>query len=344
MSVELFLYSKQNPSKREIEKVIGPLGFSESELTKPPFRRYFWFEARDLASIRGCHLTWCRVSDTRQWPGAGRDTKTVFITKTYLGRSFEDIEMQNRAISELRKVFGGTLYNDWTGTRGYVVSEVLRQSYAEKRCGFVLFDAMLSLERVRSLPDDPDATEASVQQTLGELGLKIVPRAVLVNNCTIPFLVAIFEDFLRRLFVAFVETQPGAQEAIYERQGKIEYSVLRELLEGRRTLAEHEAQNYSFQNIAAASAAYERFLGINLHHTWSVAYEHGGRTEVVKDVLAEAIELRHKIVHGGFVDDSLDQAATRRLIAFAERGIHLVEETLEKDKGLHIELQGYTGL
>lgn len=68
------------PTLLEIEEVLIPLGFKkESEDTFP---RYLWFEEKNIASLRGCWLSWFDGKG-KEFP---RGTLTVFVAKTYAGR------------------------------------------------------------------------------------------------------------------------------------------------------------------------------------------------------------------------------------------------------------------
>lgn len=132
MGVDLFLYCKSLPSWEEIEKVVFDLGFRvpgevDSILTitpGPPLnnsevekllaelgdqRQYIWYEETDNTSLRGC---WLEVTRGPLKDGdIPRSTRTLFVTSTPAGRSYEDLEMQNTALRRIKSTFGGSIFD-----------------------------------------------------------------------------------------------------------------------------------------------------------------------------------------------------------------------------------------
>lgn len=339
MSVDLHLYCKKTPSKHATEKVIIPLGFQEQEPLARGHHWYYWFEERALASTRGCYLSWRRGGHPSDWPGSGRETKTVFTATTYAARSYEDVEMQNRVIRELRKTFGGSVYDPQDGRRAFLENDLPRLKYAEKRCGFVFLNMQEALWRLGALPTDPPESEARSGGSLEEHGLTDIPRAIVLNNLILPYLVSSLESFLRRFFIAFVDSHPELSERVFERQGKLEYAELRPLLEGKISLAEHEAANYSFQSLESANAAFERYVGINLFRVWGKRRKFAGRFFLVRDVLQQLLDLRHRIVHEAYIAPELGKEATLHYIRFAEFGVQMLADELERSRSFRIDLE-----
>lgn len=340
MSIDLYLYCKKVPSKRAVENVIAPLGFEEREPLARGHYWYFWFEEKDLASMRGCHLFWERyVPGDDSWPGAPRDTKIVFTAKTYAARSHEDVDMQNNVIRQLRRRFGGSIYEEWPGRRGYIENDLPKLTYAEKRCGFVFVDMQRALWRIAQLPADPSGREREQSGVLEEHGIPGAPRAIIQNNVLLPYLVAAIENFLRQFFIAFVDSHPDLSEHVYERQGKLEYSTLRALLEAKVTLAEHEASNYSFQSLDSANVAFERYVGIKLLRIWGQRKKFNGKFFVVRDVLQDLLNLRHRIIHQAYIEPGLGKDQTLRYIRFVEHALQIFADHLERAKGFRIDLE-----
>ena len=196
-----------------------------------------------------------------------------------------------------------------------------------------------TLWRMRSLPSNPPETSPPRADTVDEYGLSDIPHAIVVNNFILPFLVSSLEAFLRRFFAAYVDSHQELSERVFERQGKIEYAELRPILEGAATLADHEAEKWSFQSLAAASKAYETYVGIKLLRVWNKRKKFEGRYYVVRDVLQELIELRHRIVHDAYIDAALKGDETFRYIRFVEHAVQMFANSLEREKGFRIDLE-----
>lgn len=336
MSVDLFLYCKSSPSKSAVERVIVPLGFGIEEIKGTRGPEYIWFEEKDLASLRGCWLHWYRCEAGEEAP---RGTKTVFVAATYAFRSREDLDMQNQVIRELKKKFGGSVYDPQEGRYAYLENDLPRLSYAEKRCGLVYLNMQRTIWRITGL-----ACEVPVERRTGpfeEHGLLWVHPAIIWNNVLLPFLVSCLESFLREFFVAFVDSHPDLSERVYERQGKLEYAELRDILEGKVSLAEHEANNYAFQNLASANVAFQRYIGVNLFSVWEKRKKFNGKFFVVRDVLQELLSLRHRITHEAYIELNLGKNETTKYIKFVEYAVDLLARQLEQRKNFRIDLEQY---
>lgn len=335
MSVDLFLYCKKTPSKAAIEKVILPLGFRQKSVGKK-HSWYFWFEEGNLASTRGCWLEWYKYQAGEEAP---RGTKTIFVATTYAGRSYEDFDMQNKVIRELRNRFGGSVYNTDDGRYSYLENDIPKLRYPEKRCGFVYLNMQQLMWRLADIPCEVPAEKRT--GPLEEHGLMSIHPDIIRNNLLLPFPVSSLESFLRDLFVAFVDSNPNLSERIYQRQGKLEYAALRDLLEGKMSLAEHEANNYSFQNLESANVAFQRYIGVNLFNVWGKRKKFSGKFYAVREVLQELLNLRHRIIHDAYIEPNLGRNGTIRYIRFVEYAVALLARHLEEEKNFRIDLEKY---
>ena len=338
MSLDLYLYCKKTPSKSAIEKVILPLGFRIEETKGRERPWYFWFEEKDLASVRGCWLYWYKCEAGEEAP---RGTKTIFVATTYAGRSYEDLDMQNHVIRQLKKKFGGSVYDPQEGRYGYLQNDIPKLTYPEKRCGFVYLNTRQLIWRIAALPQDVPIEAEKITRFLEEHGLPWFPSEIIQNNVLLPFLVSSLESFLRDFFVAFVDSHPDLLERIYERRGKLEYAALRDLLEGKVSLAEHEANNYSFQNLESANVAFQRYIGVNLFSVWEKRKKFNGKFYIVREVLQELLSLRHRIIHKAYIEPNLGRNETMRYIRFVEYAVDLLSQHLEKEKNFKIDLEKY---
>ncbi len=339
MSIDLYLYCKKSPSRSAIEEVILPLGFRiEKEMSEKEQPWYFWFEEKNLASVRGCWVYWYKCEAGEEAP---RGTRTIFVVTTYAGRSHEDLDMQNRVIRQLKKKFGGSVYDPQEGRYSYLQNDIPKLTYPEKRCGFAYLNTLQLIWRISDIPQDVFIKTEKSDRFLEEHGLLSLPSEIIQNNVLLPFLVSVLESFLRDFFIAFVDGHPDLLEHIYERQGKLEYAMLRDLLKGKASLAEYEANNYSFQNLESANVAFQRYIGVNLFSVWKKRKKFDGKFYVVREVLQELLSLRHRIIHKAYIKPSLGKKETMRYIKFVEHALDLLAQHLEKEKNFRIDLEKY---
>lgn len=165
--------------------------------------------------------------------------------------------------------------------------------------------------------------------------------AIMRNNVLLPFLVSLLETFLRDFFIVFVDSHSDLSERIFDRQGKLEYAALRDMLKGKVTLAEYEANSYSFQNLESANAAFQQYMGVNLFKVWDKRKKFNDKLFVVRAVLQELLSLRHRIIHEAYVELNLDKDETTKYIQFAEYALVLLASHLEQQKNFRIDLERY---
>jgi len=333
MSISLYLYSKESPTKTSIEQIIYPLGFKPVDESSGKLN-YYWFKEENYESVRGVHLDILKAEQKdREIP---RGTRTIFMATTYAGRCYEDIEMQNNVIRKLRSVFGGSVYNDDDGRYAYVTNYAPRLSPAEKRCGFVYSRFNNNIIKAKMAASDLDPHYFARKQF--DEDLASLDRGLVTNNLVAVFLVSIFETFLKDLFISYIETHPNLQEKIFDRTSKLDFQTLKVLLAREKSIVEVEADYYNFQNIPSANAAYSAFLQINLFQLWRRKKKIGGKFYRIIELIEELIELRHNIIHKAYLKPEFDKAEVNKYLKAVESSSELITDALEK-KGFRIDLE-----
>lgn len=338
MSLDLLLRSKSKPTAEEIESIIVPLGWERAEYGSGKGISYRWFHREHYESLRGAWLFIYQGADLDE-EDLPKGTLTLFHSYSNVGRSYEDLEAQNEVLRALRKAFGGSVFDPQESKCAYLVNNEPRFTPAEKACGLAYFNFQNNVGRASLLIER--VGERAVR--LGELipAMLTLDSAILRNNTIVPFLVATLEAFLKELFVAYLDMHPSVQERIYEKKSKLEYAQLRQLLSGDRTLAELEADDYVFQNLDSANAAYKRYLDIDIYTVLNTRKQYRKRNLFVRDVIREMLDLRHKIIHTAYIDVTLNEDKVERYLFYLQAAGRLFAQRLLHDKALRIELDEY---
>lgn len=334
MSLDLYLYSKKSPNRKSVEQLIFPLGFEPVD--EPSGRWYWWFKTENYESLRGCRLYISKADPKdREIP---RGTRTIFHSCTNAGRSYEDLAMQNNVLRKLKSVFGGSVYDPQEGRYAYIENDIPCLSPAEKRCGFVYANFHNNLGRAMMGTADLDPKFAGLKQIHEEMAS--YDRGIITNNLVAVFLVSILESFLKDLFIAYIDMHPKLQEKIFSKTSKIDYQTLRELLEKKKSLAEVEADSYTFQNLLSANAAYSTYIELNLFNVWNRKKKIGKRFYNIREIIEELVQLRHKIVHTAYLELDFDRAKVDKYRIAVELAGKFLAEALEK-RGFRIDLEKY---
>jgi len=336
VSIDLYLRCKKEPSIPEIEEVILPLGWAPMEYGEGRHEAvYRWFHREKFESLRGA---WLYVSRSEE--DGPKGTKTVFHAYSKAGRSYEDIQAKNDVVKALRKSFGGSPYNPQEGNCSYLINDWPLLTAGEKACGYVYITFQDNLYSVSCLATEfPEITEERSEWVRCS---GIHEEGALINNVALPFLVSSLESFLREFFVAYLEWHPEVQETIYNKKNaKIEFSELKLLLSGDKTLAEIEADNYTFQNLNSANQAYKQYIDVDIFRILNKRKKVGDSRRIVREVILEMLELRHKIIHTAFIDYRLDKTRLDTYVGYTRKAGELFVSTFLTEKHFRIDIGEY---
>lgn len=335
MSIDLYLRCKRSPSTKAVEKIIFPLGWEKQEYSPGSRERsYQWFHRENYESTRGCWLFLYKPGED-----VPKGTKLVFHAYSNAGRSHEDYEAQNAVIKALRKAFGGSIYNPQEGKQSYLENDIPKLAPSEKACGFTYIGFQHNLNRA-SMAISDISEQTQKMMNLGEW-YATLDVGILRNNTLLPFLIASLESFLKEFFIAYLETHADVQEKIYNKKSKIEYSELKKLLSGEKTLAELEADNYTFQNLYSANNAYKNYIDVDIFMILDKRKKVGNKSRIVRDVVIEMLELRHRIIHAAFIDISLDRIKMESYVAYTRKAGELFADAFLSEKNFRIDLEEY---
>ncbi|MDM5279895.1 hypothetical protein QUF95_21045 [Paenibacillus silvae] len=326
MSIDLELRSPHYITKKELEEIIFPLGWT----TDKRYSSYIWYQTSNFESTRGAWLD-LRYVENAQY----RKTKTIITSSTNAGRSYEDLEAQNNVLKVLKGHFGGYIYNTQDGTRNYIFNDIPKLLPLEKAIGFVYITFSHNIIRASIIVEEVD--ERIIKSD--DLYIASLDKSLLRNNTVIPFLVTSLETLLKYTFIKYIENDDDAIEQIYKKNDRIHYSKLKGLLTGETSMAEIEAKEFNFQNLSSAHEGYKKYIGIDLFSILNKDIEYEGVSLTFRVVLSEIIEMRHEFIHEGVVNTKLGSKKMKKYIYFMkEFGSKFIEEFNYK-KNLRLDLE-----
>lgn len=331
MSVQLELLIDTYIDKRDIEDIIFSLGYSKSD------NSYLWHN--DIyVSIRGCWFSFSYDVEI-SYEKEDRIVKTVCSTTTHAGRSYDDFQIQLDTIKKLEKAFGGIVYND--GEEGYFENDIPKLTRTEIACGYAYITFERNLASVEGLIEEVDLEKIKFYE---DSGIPLIfEKNYIRNNILLPFFVSIMENLLKTITYRYIETNEEAQNLIYKKKdSKLPYNIVRELLNGEKTIIDIEIEEYSFQNFNSANKAFERYLDINLFEdilSNQVSIE-GKQTKLVS-VLSEMINYRHKLIHEAYLNNTLSKDKMNVYYSSLKQLGNFLVQCLKEKKNIRIELEKY---
>lgn len=174
MSIDLELRSPHYITKKELEEIIFPLGWT----TDKRYSSYIWYQTSNFESTRGAWLDFRYVENAQY-----RKTKTIITSSTNAGRSYEDLEAQNNVLKVLKGHFGGYIYNTQDGTRNYIFNDIPKLLPLEKAIGFVYITFSHNIIRASIIVEEVD--ERIIKSK--DLYIASLDKSLLRNNTVIPF-------------------------------------------------------------------------------------------------------------------------------------------------------------
>lgn len=312
--LELKLTKKiTNPS---LEKILFPLGFK-----KKSYSKYFWFDEKENTSLSGCYLYYQLPSKAQ---ASKSPIKLTLTSATYGVFSYEDLEMQNRVILELQKVFGGEIYNPTLKNSSIYKNTLTKLKPIEKKLGLTFYTFQKKLKSFDYL--------FQKEELENEDNLEI-------QSLLIPFLVSLLESFFYEFYISYLEAKPELLEKILIEKGrlKLNYFDLKNLLEKEKSLAEMLAEYYNFQNLYSLNYAFRELLNLELLDRWSKKKNDSkSYLEDIKNLISQ----RHKIIHNLFSDDN---STPKNILDYKQTLILIITDfiSLVEKKGLRINFSEY---
>lgn len=233
-------------------------------------------------------------------------------TRTRVGRSYWDLQWQNKTISLLKSLFGGSFTTD-EGSNRYMQFEVSEPSkiacslYVDR---WVFNNAMLKPEiylQSRQMTGDIAREEHSGLSWLDNLN----PR-ILSDNMIIPYLIGCWESYFRNSYISILKYSNDIPEKALK-NCRISSTELLMVIKRETYLEKILADSLSFQrpNIIAENF---RQLNSNIDINAWLRKPYHGRKKTLFDSITEIVCIRDSIVHTGNMNLSILDKQIRNII------------------------------
>ncbi|MGG0184860.1 hypothetical protein [Bacillus rhizoplanae] len=305
---------------KEVNKVLIELGFKQRFNQKfNHFQWYRWFEK--YQSITGCDFS---IDNKMSVDSNGNQIYTLFKATTYQGRSYADLEMQNKVIGKMQQEFGGGLCDEDGLPTSFLENILPQLTSAEIVCDVEYGRFLNNLNKFNRLIEEVDEELLEDYHSTKDSGMKELfssslsnNDSLLRNNTLIPFAVATLEDFLKNFLVENLETNEKARDRIFQNDRKIKYSEIKEVLAGEKSLIDMEMDFYNFQNLESANNAYNKFFDFDIFkEVLCKETSLENKKVTILSVISELITIRHKVIHEAKIDYTLGKKKMKQYYAF----------------------------
>jgi hypothetical protein len=242
-----------------------------------------------------------------------RESDCISIqTRTRAGRSYWDLQWQNKTISLLKSLFGGTFKTD-EGSNRYLQFDVSEPSkiacslYVDR---WIFNNAMIKPEvylQSRQMTGDISREESAGFPWIDEIN----PR-ILSDNMIIPYLIGCWESYFRNSYISILKYSNDISEKALK-NCRISSTEYLKVIKHEAYLERILADSLSFQrsNIIAGNF---RQLNSNIDINAWLRKPYHRRKKTLYDSIIEIIEIRDSIVHTGNMDLSILDKQIRSII------------------------------
>ncbi len=273
-------------------EIIELLGFQKA---KDPFKienqigSYIWLGDNNAISFVELEM------------GIYREDDCILVqTRTRAGRSYWDLQQQNKTISLLKALFGGTFTTD-EGANRYLKFDVPEPSHIACSlfvCRWVFNNAMIKPKvylQSRQMAGDLSREERTEFPWLDSMN----PR-ILSDNMIIPYLVGCWESYFRNSYISIIKYSNNVSEKALKKC-RLSPEELLMAVKNKVSLECLLADSLSFQRPGIIAENFRQLdPAIDIVEWLKKPYRK--RTKTLFDSITEIISIRDSIVHTGTVD------------------------------------------
>lgn len=330
MSYETTNYLPKGVSKRHAAEFAELLGYKRAgtytHLGMPDVVSMIYFDDKDYKSWQAVELS----------IGTSEEKSVYVHTRTRIGRSHYDFEMQNRTVREFRRRFGGTAAKDGRNGEGYDPGPPV--SPAASGCYLAMQRLDWNLTRVNRylhsgfIPPDsnPFASAEKVWPQMRQLN-----PDVFISNVLITYLVSALEDYFKSSYIAlltYADRKPVILKGV-----RLSGEQLAQISIGLLTVEQAAAEVLPFQRLTAIG---RHFAEIDQKLDILAPLKRPYRRRKVRlfDRLDDLVSRRHALIHGMHVDIALDRKGLEAFIHDLTVGISRVYKEVTQRYGWPFEL------
>lgn len=294
---------------RDVREFVELLGYKKiataSSKQYGMLEQYQYFEAVDYRSWTGVWLT-IRV----------KAPSLIVSTRSTAGRSYHDLEQQNRTIAHLRKRFGGYFRTD-AGKGRYMRHASAPPEPADSGC-YIAFQRfghnLIQGKNYLDARTFPRAHDTELDELLLQMGIS--PR-LLSNNMLVPYIVAALEDYFKSTFIALLKYSPRKQS--FFKGLRLQGDHLAAISDGH-SVESQVAEILPFQSISSVARHFAT-IDPKLDIAGPLKKPFRRRKQSLYDLMEMLTLSRHNFIHRTQLDLSLTDERMDNLIYDLEEAI-----------------------
>jgi hypothetical protein len=307
----------------QLEELVALLGYKKSDdgLEVPArIGGYFWYDEEDYRSYVGVELDIYRRS---------RGPIKV-TTRSTAARSYWDLMQQNKTLKLIRDLFGGHFITD-AGRNRYWRPGERPPSPLASGCFIARWRFQNGLAKARVYLMNRKFEGPTVRDKSSGIDFmdEMNPR-MLSNNFLLPYIVAIWEDYVRSTFAASLKYSQQRESAL--KRARLVHSDLEKLALGTQSIERVIAESFSFQRPTSIAETF-RLLSPKLDVGAALRKPYRGRKKSLFDSIEGLVEDRNVFVHIGRVNTRFFDSQLQTVLSDIEVAVNRTYECVAKHYG-----------
>jgi hypothetical protein len=294
----------ENISISKVESLVELLGYErvKNHLKIPNLiSSYFWYDYKNYMSFVGIEL--CIYKKNRV---------VTVETRSRIGRSYWDLEQQNKTIKLLREYFGGSFSTD-EGKNRYMQND--KEPPTKLESGLFIsrwiYNNALIKPKIylnsRNIEDDIGRHESSGIEFLDQMN----PR-LFSNNLLIPYFVAAWENYLKSSFIVLLKSIDSRDKIL--KNVRLTVDNLKNISSGIMSVEEAIAEVLSFQRPRIIAENFKALDDkIDLYSVLKKPYRN--RKISLFDSIEAIIDLRNEFVHTGSMNTDITDKKIKSIMS-----------------------------
>lgn len=256
------------------------------------------------------YQSWCTIE--LQIGNAEKHDGLFVHTRTSIGRSHYDFEMQNRTVREFKRRFGGKTFRDGGNGSGYDPGPPLSAAASGCHLAMQRLDWNLTRVNVYLLSGRTNQTKSPLAEAekLWSVTKELNPE-VFLSNVLVTYLVSAMEDYLKSTYIALLTY--SARKSTVLKNIRLSGDQLAQISSGALSVEQAAAETLPFQRLAAVGRNFAD-IDARLDILAPLRRPYRRRKRSLFDRLEEMVSQRHALIHKMDVNRDLDKSGLEGLI------------------------------
>ena len=277
------------------------------------------------------HFIWFHTDPYKSWTGVeltiNRYEDCIFVsTRSRISRSHWDLEHQCKTIKNIYDFFGGYFVTDIGKNKLWKPSAKAPSDLASA-CYLAHWNFRNNIKKAQWYMSNRNIKENSQSNKLLNFIYREFDPTLLSNNFIIPYLIAIWEDFCRSVFVA-VLINSNKKEANIKKLN-FNSTQLEKILIQNKSIETAIAENFTFQRPSKISEIF-KIIEPKLDLSATLKKPIKRRRETLYETIEMLIELRNDFVHKGTINHDFKTNRVSQIITNLDKAAAHIYDDVAK--------------